>query len=289
MLKLFSPAKINLVLEVTGKRDDGFHEIKSIVQAVNLYDQMIFEHSSDDNLNCSNDKLIPDNIVMHAVRLLKQETGYGNGVSIKLEKHIPVSAGLGGGSSNAATALLGLNQLWELNLHNDKLLELAAKLGSDVPFFLYKGTALMEGRGEIVTTLPPLKNVWIVLLVYGQETVEEKTRVLYSSLTPQFFTGGNYTAAGTEYIKKHGNFNKSLLYNVFDNIALKVFSDLEKYKDYFYKAGADNVHIAGSGPALFSLVDEKEKATIISNNLKNVYKSYSLVVEPYTSESEFGN
>src|SRR4030042_493313 len=154
MLNYLAPAKINLVLEVLGKRDDGYHEIRSLVQTIGLCDVISFELADVISLECSEPTLqTSDNLVIQAAELLRKVSGCQTGVKIKLEKRIPWGAGLGGGSSDAASTLLALKKLWKLELDTSDLIELAARLGSDVALFIHGGAALTEGRGEKVTPL----------------------------------------------------------------------------------------------------------------------------------------
>jgi len=155
MLTCVAPAKINLVLEVLAKRDDGYHEIRSLVQTISLCDVLSFELADKTSFECTEPSLqTSDNLVVQAAELVRKIGGYNKGAKIKLEKRIPRDAGLGGGSSDAATTLSALNGLWQLKLTTSDLVELAARLGSDVPFFIYGGTASMEGRGEKVRRCP---------------------------------------------------------------------------------------------------------------------------------------
>ncbi|MFH1776194.1 MAG: 4-(cytidine 5'-diphospho)-2-C-methyl-D-erythritol kinase, partial [Candidatus Omnitrophota bacterium] len=157
MLIIEAPAKLNLTLEVLGKRPDGYHEIRSVMQTVNLHDTLIFRHAGGVAVSSNSPEWKPEeSLVSRAVSLVQSAIGCSRGAAIEVEKHIPLVAGLGGDSSDAAAALRGLNQLWELDLSQRKLLELAAQMGSDVPFFIDGGTALAEGRGEMLTPLPPL-------------------------------------------------------------------------------------------------------------------------------------
>src|SRR4030043_1892880 len=154
MLKYLAPAKINLVLEVLSKRADGYHEIRSLIQAINLCDVFSFELADETSFECTEPSLqTSDSLVVQAAELLRKVGGYNKGAKIKLEKRIPWGAGLGGGSSDAAATLSALNRLWNLKLTISDLIEPAARLGSDVPFFIYGGTALIEGRGERVMPL----------------------------------------------------------------------------------------------------------------------------------------
>ena len=149
-----APAKINLYLEVLGKRPDGYHAIETVMLAVELLDELTLaaDPTGQVTLNCDNPELTtgPDNLIAKAARLLKERTGSLNGASIRLTKRIPWAAGLGGGSSDAASALAGLNELWELDLSTDQLALMGAELGSDIPFFFRTPAALCTGRGEVV-------------------------------------------------------------------------------------------------------------------------------------------
>jgi 4-diphosphocytidyl-2-C-methyl-D-erythritol kinase len=156
MLTLKAPAKINWFLKVLGLRDDGFHEIQSLIQKVTLYDILTFEPAEDLVLTTSQDtgSVPPEqNLVYKTAMLLKEKCGVANGAHIHLEKIIPMASGLGGGSSDAAAALTGLNKLWRLNLSQEKLHDFAGQLGSDVPVFLYSSPAFVEGRGEKITPI----------------------------------------------------------------------------------------------------------------------------------------
>jgi len=155
-LTLPAYAKINLTLEALAKRADGYHEIVTVLQTVSLVDTLTFEPGESLDLSCNIPSLqSADNLVLKAATLLKEETGCLKGASIRLTKGIPIAAGLGSGATDAAATLVGLNRLWELNLPPQRLMELAANLGSDVPFFLCGGTALAKGRGEKVIPPPP--------------------------------------------------------------------------------------------------------------------------------------
>lgn len=162
-----APAKINLTLEILGRRDDGFHEIRSVMQAISLFDTLTFAPAPAGQVSLlgGTPDALPDtgNLVYRAAMALKKATGVDKGAEITLEKRIPVGAGLGGGSSDAATTLLALNTLWECGLTTAHLAEIGAGLGSDIPFFMTGGTALVTGRGEILTPLPAPETLWVVL------------------------------------------------------------------------------------------------------------------------------
>jgi len=152
MLTVQAPAKINLTLEVLGQRQDGFHEIRSIIQSIALCDTLSFKSSRNvDISSASVDWIAEESLVSKAVKLVQNATGCAKGVTIEVNKQVPLQSGLGGDSSDAAATLRGLNKFWELGLPQTDLLELAARLGSDVSFFLYGGTAIVSGRRENVT------------------------------------------------------------------------------------------------------------------------------------------
>ncbi|GAI37531.1 unnamed protein product, partial [marine sediment metagenome] len=176
----------------------------------------------------------------------------------EVSKRIPLVSGLGGDSSDAAATLCGLNKLWKLGLSESKLLDLATHLGSDVAFFLYGGTALVEGRGEVVTPLPPLPHRWVVLVVPNVPRLPEKTGQLYASLKTSHYTDGQITERLVAELKE--NREPSILFNTFENVAFTHFSTLSVYRAHIIKMGAPSVHLAGSGPTLFTLVKDKTQA-----------------------------
>jgi len=280
MLTIQAPAKINLTLEVLAKRSDGYHEIRSLIQTIDLCDSLSFQLAEETTFRSDMpDWTAEESLISKAVGLLKQATGCSQGVEIQVEKHIPLMSGLGGDSSDAAAVLLGLNRLWELNLPPEKLVELAMQLGSDVPFFLYGGTALVEGRGEKVIPLPPLPKSWVVLALPSVLRLTGKTKQLYESLRANHYTDGQITRRLVEELVTSGHFSKSLLFNTFENVAFTWFSGLEVARQHFIKLGAINVHLAGSGPALFTLVEESTRAEELYSSLQKQR------MEPYLAET----
>jgi 4-diphosphocytidyl-2-C-methyl-D-erythritol kinase len=260
MLIVKAPAKINLTLEVLGKRPDGFHTIRSVVQAVNLCDSLSFSLSDSIEIISAHPGFDPErSLVASAAVLLQQALGSSRGARIEIEKHIPFSSGLGGDSSDAAAALLGLNQLWPPGLKPAQLMTMAPKLGSDVVFFLYGGTALMEGRGERVAPLPSPPRSWVVLIVPPLPPVDGKTKQLYDKLNPRHYSDGHITDEVVASLTR-GVLEPSLLFNTFENVAYSFFPGLRTYKEHFQKLGAESVHLAGSGPTLFSLLNDESQA-----------------------------
>jgi len=268
MLMVQAPAKINLTLEVLGRRPDGFHEVRSVIQTINLCDSLCVQLSQSIEFKCDMPNWVSEeSILPRAVRLLRKITGCSKGVKVEVSKRIPLMSGLGGDSSDAAAILRGLNKLWGLSLSQEKLTRLALQLGSDVAFFLYGGTTLVEGRGEIITPLPPLPHMWVVLMVPPVPRVKGKTERLYASLKTSHYARGQITYRLVGLLTG-GKVVTPIQFNVFDDVAFDCFDGLEGYWQQFLKAGAREVHLAGSGPSLFTLVKDKTEAEKIYNNLQ---------------------
>ena len=262
-------AKINLTLEVMGKREDGYHEIASVVQAISLCDILSFQPREHIYLACNIPQLVsPNNLVFKAAKSLQDFTGSSGGAAISLEKAIPLASGLGGGSSDAAVTLQALNEIWGLNLASENLERMAANLGSDIFFFLSGGmTALVEGRGEEVTRLPPLTKTWVVLVKPPME-IANKTQKMYASLDPSHFTQGESTQKVVELIKRGERITSQFCYNVFNEVASSFFPGLDEYRLRFLAAGASQVYLAGTGPTLFTLAEERAQGEEICRRLK---------------------
>ena len=269
MLTVLAPAKLNLTLEVLAERPDGFHEIRSVIQTINLCDSLRLQLSQSIQFKCNVPDFIPEeSLSSKAADLLQEATQCAKGATIEVSKCIPLMSGLGGDSSDVAAILRGLNKLWRLGLSLPELLELASQLGSDVAFFLYGGTALVKGRGEIVTPLPPFPHMWVVLMMPPVSRLPEKTKRLYASLKPSHYTWGEVTGRLAALLTGGGEVAPSSLFNVFDAVALHSFTGLGEYWQQFLTAGATDVHLAGSGPALFTLVKNKVQAQKIYDNLQ---------------------
>jgi len=272
MLTILAPAKINLTLEVLAECPDGFHEIRSVAQTINLCDSLRFQLSENIEFTCADPDWIPkESLVSRATRLLKETTGCSQGAKIEVEKRIPLISGLSGDSSDAAAVLSALNKLWELGLSLSQLVELASQLGSDVAFFLYDGTALLKGRGEVVTPLPPLPQMRVVLMLPPVPRVSGKTGRLYASLPSSYYTGGEITDRFVTLLTEGSLSGEGLtgsMFNVLADVALENFAGLAQYREQFLKAGAEKVYLAGSGPSLFTLTEDKSQAEKIYENLQ---------------------
>lgn len=264
---LYAPAKINWTLEVLGRPDHyrGYHEVRTVLQAIDLCDILEFGPGEGVRLEVEGPhEALEDDLVLRAAALL--DGGGGRGARIRLTKRIPVAAGLGGGSSDAAATLRALNELWKLRRSDDELAALGAGVGSDVPFFLAGGTALAEGRGERVTPLPDVARAWLVVMA-PPIALAGKTRRMYAALTRSDFTDGSGTAALMAAIRGGRPLVDSGLFNAFERAAYAVFEGLDVYREALLAAGAARVHVAGAGPALFALAADEAGANAIRDKV----------------------
>ena len=253
-------AKLNLTLEILGRRADGYHEVASLVHTISLADDLRID--SADELLTRVEGLDIDaetNLVARAAELLASATGARQGAELSLVKRIPAAAGLGGGSSDAATTLVGLNTLWNTRLGTKRLLEMAAQLGSDVPFFLRGGAAAMRGRGERLERLPPIRNQWFVILVPPHDVID-KTRRLYSALEPSDFTSGQATERALERWQQRLPLADDVLVNGFSRAARTVFSGLSATWAEAEHTCKRRFFLSGAGPALFALARDRADA-----------------------------
>lgn len=261
-VKVKAYAKTNLALDVLGKRQDGYHEVAMVMQGIDLYDILEIEkiQGREIILTCDSACLDtgPDNLAYRAAILLQKECGLTRGVRINLSKAIPIAAGLGGGSSDAAGILLGVNTLYNLGLTNTELLILAAQLGSDVPFCLTPLTALAQGRGEIISPLPPSPPFWLVLFKppYGVSTKE-----VYRHLSHVSIGKKPHLPAIIKAIKemRPGDLFQHMG-NVLEYSTYDLHPDLQEYADKIKNLGAEKVMMSGSGPTLAAFVDNEETA-----------------------------
>jgi 4-diphosphocytidyl-2-C-methyl-D-erythritol kinase len=262
-------AKINLTFEVLGKRRNGYHEIASVMQAISLCDILAFELHDGIQLACDVPELVsPNNLVYKAARLMQELAHSNRGVAISLSKGIPLASGLGGGSSDAAVTLQVLNEMWDINLPRERLTEVAAQVGSDVPFFAGGSpTALATGRGEKVEALPSPAKTWLVLLRPSIE-MANKTREMYAHLDPSCFTKGQHARRLAHLIRGRERVTNRQCYSVFDPLSMSLFPGLDHYRSQFLAAGAGEVHLAGAGPTLFTLVGGRVEGEEIFHRLR---------------------
>lgn len=268
-LMMKAPAKINLTLDVLHKRPDGYHEVEMIMTTVDLADRLELELLEQDEIRIlSHNRFVPDdsrNLAYQAAKLLKDRFGVKQGVSIQIDKVIPVAAGLAGGSSDAAAALKGLNKLWKLGLTVDELAKLGAEIGSDVSFCVYGGTALATGRGEQIKHLPAPPNCWVVL---AKPTIGVSTGEVYKRLKIDRLKHPD-TKAMIEAIHED-DYEKmcASMGNVLETVTLKAHPEVALIKEQMKRFGADAVLMSGSGPTVFGLVQHDSRMKRVYNCLR---------------------
>ena len=283
-----SPAKINLHLEVLGKRKDGFHELAMLMQSINLEDYLEFKLNNNGviNLNSNNTELDlnEDNLIIKAANILRNCYPDKNlGVDIFLNKNIPIGAGLAGGSSNAAATLIGLNQLWLLNLDQTTLHKFALQLGSDVPFFLEGGSQYCFGRGEILEKSRFDSKFFLIIL--KNPKVSLSTSKIYKKYSDKF--QGSYLSSEIEYEGKRNNLRSiEFTYHNFLNRRIKIRNDLQKVVQNEDKSVSDALHLlsqikecisfsmSGSGPSCYGLFDNYDIAKMVFEKNKKLFLSF---------------
>jgi len=264
---LRASAKVNLVLEVLGKRPDGYHELSTVMQAVDLFDRLTVEAAATITLETSEPALPTDdrNLVVRAARLLQEAAGIKAGARIVLDKRIPLAAGLGGGSSDAAATLLGLNKLWGLRWRRERLVELAVKLGMDVPFFLGRGRALGTSRGEVLSALPGVGGYALVLVNPGMVL---STQEVYGRVPPGWRAESDGTKRMLDALKKRNVVRVAgALTNHLEHWVEPAMPVIGRMKAALFAAGALGAAMSGSGPTVFGLARSLDQARQIQRRV----------------------
>lgn len=260
-MRLRALAKINLGLDIIGKRPDGYHEVRMIMQTIQMYDILeIQKRSLPGIVLTANLPFIPTderNLVYKAAKLLMDEFGVREGLSIRLEKSIPVAAGMAGGSSDAAAAFVGVNNLFHLGLRKQDLMERAVQVGADVPYCVMRGTALAEGIGEKLTRIPPVPKCYILI---GKPGVNVSTRLAYESLNLSEISVHPDIDGLAEEIRK-GDLKgmAAKMGNVFEPGIIGRYPVIQKIKDIMEAGGALKALMSGSGPTVFGVFDNRKK------------------------------
>ncbi len=260
-IRLVAPAKINWSLEVLRIRPDGYHEVRSVLQTIDLCDTVTLTEAADIELVLSGESgMLPDdpperNLAYRAAAALRDFAGIRRGVRIALEKHVPVAAGLGGGSSDAAAVLRGCNLLWSAGQPDANLLEIAGEIGSDPPFFIVAGTAAVSGRGDAVEALNDAVAPDILLATPPQGDRGEKTAAMFRALTPEHYGEGDVTLGVREVVQSDRPIVADDLANVFERVTAKLQPATELAMDALRAQGLA-VHLAGAGPSFFVLLSD---------------------------------
>lgn len=277
---LAAPAKVNLHLEVLGRRADGFHEILSLFQAVSLCDRLrlrSLKQAEALSVRCTVPIAFEHNIVTAAVRLFRRTTGLSAGVEVSLEKRIPIGAGLGGGSSDAAATLRGLNAMYGHPLEAGRLLQLAARLGSDVPFFLGSSTALVSGRGELLRAIPGRRDYRLVLVWPGFEVA---TREAYAWLDErQRDPAGCGQVSAAELERRYRSLPPAQwgFFNSFQPVVAARYPVIAELTESLRRAGAEPAGVSGCGSAVFGVFVSRRAALRAAARARGVYSRVEVV------------
>ena len=257
--KLPSFAKINWQLRILGKRDDGFHELCTIFQTVSLSDELTFEENDEFILTCNNASIPTGekNLINKAAQILRNEFEVKKGAKLHLDKQIPAPGGLGGGSSNAAVALLGLATLWDLQIDFDNLLKIGAKLGSDVPFFFFGGTAFGTGRGTEIVPMIDINESFGLIVTPNADI---STAEAFSRLNAPYLTKETSKSILKLCQIEADNFQlrQSKLINDFEKSVFEAEPEIKRVKDKLSELGATQTSLSGSGASVFAIFDKEE-------------------------------
>jgi len=276
-IELLSPAKVNVFLKITGQRIDGYHELLTVFVPVSLYDKLIISKSEKGLEVYYRGREIPNNqnnLVSRAAISFFEKTGIKKGIKITLIKNIPISSGLGGGSSNAATTLKGLNQLWPNALSKEDLEKLALSLGADVPFFLLQKPAMARGIGEILQPIENFPSLWYVIV---SPNLMISTAWTYERFKLNLTNNRNQNKMSS--FKKNIFNIPELLFNDLERVTLVKYPFLSSIKESLLQVGALGALMTGSGPSIFGLFDSAEKAQKAGNILKTYDKGDVFVVK----------
>lgn len=254
--------KINLTLDVVGKRENGYHDLRMIMQTINLYDTLFIRKIKIPGVRLTaNYSWLPTNeknIAYRAAQLFFEESNINAGVAIELTKRIPVAAGLGGGSADAAATLIGLNRLFNAGYSVQKLMDMGLKLGADVPFCILRGTMLAEGIGEVLTPLPSMPSISVVLV---KPPISVSTASVYNNLDISTINVHPNTEAMIEAIKQRKLQSIAQhMVNVLEGVTIPMHPVISEYKEELIKHGAVGAMMSGSGSTVFGLFETKEKA-----------------------------
>ena len=255
-------AKVNLGLDVLRRLENGYHEVKMVMQTVDLYDELtVTKEGTEEIIITSNTGELPlneDNLIYKAAKLLFEKAGCAYGVSIHLNKNIPIAAGMAGGSTDAAATLLALNALFEFGFSKEELAEIGVKIGADVPYCIYGGTYLSEGIGEVLTKLPDAPDCYIVIV---KPPIGVSTKYVYENLHIETVKEHPDMDGMVDAIKQNslqGVVNK--MGNVLETVTIKRYPEIERMKQCLLDNGAMNALMSGSGPTVFGIFTEKETA-----------------------------
>ena len=261
-LQLKAYAKINLGLDVVRKREDGYHEVRMVMQTIKLFDKLTFRLLEEDEIRLkTNLGFLPineENLVYKAVKLIKDKYDIKKGLEIDLFKCIPVAAGMAGGSTDCAAALVGASKLFGLHLSRQELMELGVKLGADVPYCVLRGTALSEGIGEILTPLPPMPDCHILI---AKPQISVSTKFVYENLKANELCKHPDIDGMVQAIKDRDLYGiTNRMENVLETVTIPAYPVIEEIKNCMKEWGAINSLMSGSGPTVFGIYEDEDAA-----------------------------
>lgn len=262
-------AKINLGLDVVRRLENGYHEVRMIMQTVGIYDVLTFTAAQSGIRITTDSGELPvgeDNLIYRAARLLMETYNMSAGVDIHLEKHIPIAAGMAGGSSDAAATLMGLNELFALGASDEQLRQLGVRIGADVPYCIMGGTALAEGIGELLTPLPPAPQC---VLLIAKPDIQVSTKYVYEHLD----AGNTWQHPDIDGMRRaieNGDLSGVIarLGNVLETVTIEAYPVVDRIKREMISGGARGSLMSGSGPTVFGIYDSREQARAVRDSLK---------------------
>ncbi len=269
-IKLKARAKINLGLDVVRKREDGYHEVRMIMQMINLYDKITMRRITESEIRVTtNLPYLPvneDNLVYRAAKLLMDEFQVTEGVEIELQKYIPVAAGMAGGSSDAAAVMVGINRIFHLGLTKKQLMERGVKIGADVPFCIMRGTALAEGIGEVLTPLPAMPHCSLVI---AKPKIHVSTKFVYGNLKANELKE-HPDIDGQVQALREGSLEQLVakMGNVLETVTIPAYPVIDEIKKTMLKNDAMGAMMSGSGPTVFGVFEREERAQEVCRLLK---------------------
>lgn len=273
-----APAKINLGLDVLHKREDGYHELEMVMSSIDLADRLTFEKLPEDQIIIETNKaFLPvdkRNNVYQAAAILKERYSISEGIKITIEKQIPVAAGLGGGSSDCAAALRGMNRLWNLDLSFAELVEMGLEVGTDVPYCLYGTTSFIQGKGEIVRPLIPMPQCWVILV---KPRVSVSTRKIFQQVELKDLPHPDMRALSQAILSEDYDEMIRQMGNSLEATTIPKYPVVQQIKDRMMQYGADIALMTGSGPTVFALCRQHSRAQRIYNALKGFCDEVYLV------------
>ena len=284
-------AKINLGLDICGRLDNGYHLVKMVMQTVDIYDVLEFKKCKEPDIILSVDSSdtlgdITNNLIFRAAKLMKEHYSIKEGIEISLKKNIPVAAGMAGGSTDAATTMLAMNELFELGQTKEQLMELSVKLGADIPFCILGGTALAEGIGEKLSRLPAPPKAYLLI---AKPPVMVSTKEVYERLDAKEITS-HPDIDGIIGALEEKNLTgiTDRLGNVLETVTIEMYPVIEEIKTFMKEQGAINALMSGSGPTVFGIFDSKERAEKAAKALESTKMAAQIQVTEFYNEDKEG-